>query len=117
MLNKTTNSKLDSIKNCLILSLSKYFDYYSIKESLLYRSEYQIFNGDDRYLHQTGLHQWADAYWTTVKGKDNLLCDSNKGVYIQDNWIVAFGELIAPLNIFKMPGYHNQQNLLMAMPH
>ncbi|MEL4895906.1 UDP-N-acetylmuramoyl-L-alanine--D-glutamate ligase [Crocosphaera sp. Alani8] len=90
-------------------------NYYSIKASLLYRSEYQIFNGDDPYLHQTGLHQWADAYWTTVKGKDNLLCDSNKGVYIQDNWIVAFGELIAPLNIFKMPGYHNQQNLLMAI--
>lgn len=90
-------------------------NYYSIKASLLHRSEYQIFNGDDPYLHQTGLHQWADAYWTTVKGKDNLLCDSSKGVYIQDNWVVAFGELILPLNLFKMPGLHNQQNLLMAI--
>ncbi|MDJ0843287.1 UDP-N-acetylmuramoyl-L-alanine--D-glutamate ligase [Crocosphaera sp.] len=90
-------------------------NYYAIKASLLYRSEYQIFNGDDPYLHQTGLHQWADAYWTTVKGKDNLLCDPSKGVYIQDNWVVAFGELILPLNLFKMPGFHNQQNLLMAI--
>ena len=90
-------------------------NYYAIKASLLYRSEYQVFNGDDPYLHQTGLHQWADAYWTTIKGKDNLLCDPSKGVYIQDNWIVAFGELILPLNLFKMPGSHNQQNLLMAI--
>ncbi|EAZ88564.1 UDP-N-acetylmuramoyl-L-alanine--D-glutamate ligase [Crocosphaera chwakensis] len=90
-------------------------NYYAIKASLLYRSEYQIFNGDDPYLHQAGLHQWADAYWTTIKGKENLLCDSSKGVYIQDNWVVAFDELILPLNLFKMPGFHNQQNLLMAI--
>ncbi|MGB5594988.1 MAG: UDP-N-acetylmuramoyl-L-alanine--D-glutamate ligase [Crocosphaera sp.] len=90
-------------------------NYYAIKASLLHRSEYQIFNGDDTYLHQTGLHQWADAYWTTIKGKENLLCDPAKGVYIQDNWVVAFGELILPLNLFKMPGSHNQQNLLMAI--
>ncbi|WP_107666988.1 UDP-N-acetylmuramoyl-L-alanine--D-glutamate ligase [Cyanothece sp. BG0011] len=90
-------------------------NYYAIKASLLHRSEYQVFNGDDPYLHQTGLHQWADAYWTTVKGKDNLPCDPSKGVYIQDNWVVAFGELILPLNLFKMPGFHNQQNLLMAI--
>ncbi|MGK7881979.1 MAG: UDP-N-acetylmuramoyl-L-alanine--D-glutamate ligase [Crocosphaera sp.] len=90
-------------------------NYYAIKASLLYRSEYQVFNGDDPYLHQTGLHQWADAYWTTIKGKDNLLCNPSKGVYIQDNWVVAFGELILPLNLFKMPGSHNQQNLLMAI--
>ncbi|MDJ0510320.1 MAG: UDP-N-acetylmuramoyl-L-alanine--D-glutamate ligase [Crocosphaera sp.] len=98
------------------LSRHKTLDkYYAIKASLLHRSEYQIFNGDDPYLHQTGLHQWADAYWTTIKGKDNLLCDPAKGVYIQDNWIVAFGELVLPLNLFKMPGLHNKQNLLMGI--
>ncbi len=90
-------------------------NYYAIKASVLHRCEYQIFNGDDPYLHQVGLHQWADAYWTTTKGKENLLCDASKGIYIQDNWIVAFGELIAPLNLFKMVGSHNQQNLLMAV--
>ncbi|MEA5532682.1 UDP-N-acetylmuramoyl-L-alanine--D-glutamate ligase [Crocosphaera sp. XPORK-15E] len=90
-------------------------NYYAIKASLLQRCEYQIFNGDDPYLHQVGLHQWADAYWTTIKGKENLLCDPSKGVYIQDNWVVAFGELILPLNLFKMAGSHNQQNLLMAV--
>lgn len=90
-------------------------NYYAIKASVLHRCEYQIFNGDDPYLHQVGLHQWADAYWTTTKGKEHLLCDPPKGIYIQDNWIVAFEELIAPLNLFKMVGSHNQQNLLMAV--
>jgi len=28
---------------------------------------------------------------------------------------VAFGELIAPVNLLKMVGSHNQQNLLMAV--
>ncbi|WP_267383735.1 UDP-N-acetylmuramoyl-L-alanine--D-glutamate ligase [Cyanobacterium sp. uoEpiScrs1] len=90
-------------------------DYYAVKASILHRCEYKIFNGDDPYLHQVGLHQWADAYWTTTKGKDHLLCNPHKGIYIQDNWIVAFGELIAPLNLFKMVGLHNRQNLLMAV--
>ena len=90
-------------------------NYYAIKASILHRCEHKIFNGDDPYLHQVGLHQWADAYWTTTKGKENLLCNPSKGIYIQDNWIVAFGELIAPLNLFKMVGSHNKQNLLMAV--
>ncbi|GBF86158.1 UDP-N-acetylmuramoylalanine--D-glutamate ligase [Aphanothece sacrum FPU3] len=98
------------------LSRHKTLDnYYSIKSSLLHRCRHQIFNGDDPYLRQVGLEQWPDAYWTSVKGKDNLLCDPAKGVYLQDNWVVAFGELIIPINLFKMVGSHNQQNLLMAV--
>jgi UDP-N-acetylmuramoylalanine--D-glutamate ligase len=50
-----------------------------------------------------------------VKGKEALLGDPSRGVYLQDNWIVAFGELIAPVNLLKMVGSHNQQNLLMAV--
>ncbi|WP_013324921.1 UDP-N-acetylmuramoyl-L-alanine--D-glutamate ligase [Gloeothece verrucosa] len=90
-------------------------NYYNIKAALLHRCRRQIFNGDDPYLHNMGLTQWQDAYWTTVKGKEALLCDPSKGVYLQDNWVVAFGELIAPINLFKMVGEHNQQNLLMAV--
>ncbi|MGH8002419.1 MAG: UDP-N-acetylmuramoyl-L-alanine--D-glutamate ligase, partial [Brasilonema sp.] len=90
-------------------------NYYQIKASLLRRCSYQVFNGDDPYLHQMGLHHWPDAYWTSVKGKSKLLCEPAKGVYIEDNWVVAFGELILPVNLFKMVGAHNQQNLLMAV--
>ena len=89
--------------------------YYAIKASLLARCESQIMNGDDPYLRQIGLEQWPDAYWTSVQGKEALPCDPVKGVYVQDNWVVAFGELIVPINLFKMFGAHNRQNLLMAV--
>jgi UDP-N-acetylmuramoylalanine--D-glutamate ligase len=90
-------------------------NYYAIKASLLRRSRQQIFNGDDPYLRQIGLEQWGNAYWTSIRGKEYLLCDRAKGVYIEDAWLVAFGELILPLSLFKMSGLHNQQNLLMAV--
>jgi UDP-N-acetylmuramoylalanine--D-glutamate ligase len=91
-------------------------NYYQIKASLLNRSQYQILNGDDPYLHNLGLNQqWNRASWTSIKGKEELIGDRAKGVYIEDAWIVAFGELIAPLSLFKMVGNHNRQNLLMAV--
>ncbi|MBE9171019.1 UDP-N-acetylmuramoyl-L-alanine--D-glutamate ligase [Pleurocapsales cyanobacterium LEGE 06147] len=90
-------------------------NYYAIKASLLRRSRQQVFNGDDPYLHKLGLEQWGNAYWTSIRGKARLICDPAKGVYIEDAWVVAFGELILPLSLFKMAGRHNQQNLLMAV--
>jgi UDP-N-acetylmuramoylalanine--D-glutamate ligase len=90
-------------------------NYYRIKSDLLTRSDRQIFNGDDPYLRQIGASQWNRACWTSVRGKEFLLGDPSRGVYLQDNWIVAFGELIAPVNLLKMVGEHNQQNLLMAV--
>lgn len=90
-------------------------NYHNIKASLLQRSHYKILNGDDNYLHNLGLNlDWKNTYWTSVKGKDYLLGDIEKGVYLEDSWIVAFKELIAPISLFKMVGKHNVQNLLMA---
>ncbi|NJM88610.1 MAG: UDP-N-acetylmuramoyl-L-alanine--D-glutamate ligase [Hydrococcus sp. RU_2_2] len=90
-------------------------NYYNIKASLIKRCNYQIFNGDDPYLRNIGLQQWQNAYWTSIYGKDKLLCDPAKGVYLEDSWITAFGELIMPVNLFKMVGTHNLQNLLVAV--
>jgi UDP-N-acetylmuramoylalanine--D-glutamate ligase len=90
-------------------------NYYQIKANLLSRCPQQIFNGDDLYLRQVGIEQWSNAYWTSIQGKDRLIGSRDRGVYLQDAWVVAFGELIAPISLFKMPGLHNQQNLLMAV--
>ncbi len=90
-------------------------NYYQIKASLLNRCHQQIINGDDPYLRQKGIEPWRNSYWTSVKGKANLLCDSSRGVYIEDAWVTAFGELILPVALFKMVGRHNQQNLLLAV--
>ena len=89
--------------------------YHEIKASLIDRSQHKVLNGDDPYLRQLEVKQWQNLYWTSVRGKEQLLCPPDKGVYIEDAWIVAFGELICPLSLFKMPGAHNQQNLLMAV--
>jgi UDP-N-acetylmuramoylalanine--D-glutamate ligase len=89
-------------------------NYAAIKTSLLQRARQPIFNGDDSYLQQLDISQWQNAYWTSVKGLNQEL-DLSRQVYIQDAWVVAFGELILPISLFKMPGMHNQQNLLMAV--
>ena len=89
-------------------------NYYRIKASLLHRSQQQVLNGDDPSLHHQA-QSWQNAYWTSVKGKEKLNCQPSQGVYLEDGWINAFGELIMPVNLFKMVGEHNLQNLLMAV--
>ena len=90
-------------------------NYCEIKASLLHRSEQQVFNGDDPYLHNLALERWDNAYWTSVKGKTELIGDPAKGVYLENDWVIAFGEPVLPLSAFKMIGKHNQQNLLLAV--
>jgi UDP-N-acetylmuramoylalanine--D-glutamate ligase len=90
-------------------------NYYNIKASLLQRSQQQIINGDDPYLGQIGLDQWNKAYWTSIRGKNNLIGETLRGAYIEDAWVTALGEVIMPVALFKMVGEHNQQNLLMAI--
>ena len=90
-------------------------NYYNIKAQLLGRSQFQIFNGDDPYLHKMGVEHWPDAYWTSVKGRESLLGDPNRGFYIQEGWVSAQNEPIVKVESLRMVGEHNQQNLLMAV--
>jgi UDP-N-acetylmuramoylalanine--D-glutamate ligase len=95
-------------------------NYYDIKAKLLRQSELQVINGDDTYLRKVGLSNWADAYWTSVKGKDALI--GEKGFYIEDGWVVETGhigseqdEKIVEISALRMVGEHNLQNLLMSV--
>ena len=90
-------------------------NYYRIKASLLHRCQQKIINGDDRYLQTAGLEFGKDVIWTSVKGKNSFNDNRRVEVYLEDGWIVAFGELIAPVSLFKMSGKHNLQNLLVAV--
>ncbi|MDB9315480.1 UDP-N-acetylmuramoyl-L-alanine--D-glutamate ligase [Spirulina sp. CS-785/01] len=90
-------------------------NYYNIKANLLRRSQQQIFNGDDPYLRNIGRDQWRDAYWTSVLGKDRLLCPPEKGIYIENNQVIALGDPITSVASLKMLGDHNRQNLLLAV--
>ncbi len=95
-------------------------NYYNIKAQLLQRSQMQVFNGDDPYLRKVGETDWKDAYWTSIKGQDNLI--SGKGFYIKDGWVVETQDIasgsedqkIMPISALRMVGEHNLQNLLLA---
>jgi UDP-N-acetylmuramoylalanine--D-glutamate ligase len=95
-------------------------NYYNIKAHLLRQSEIQVFNGDDPYLRKVGERDWRDAYWTSVKGKDDLI--GSKGYYIEDGWVVETrggaslqDERIVEVSALRMVGEHNLQNLLMSV--
>jgi UDP-N-acetylmuramoylalanine--D-glutamate ligase len=94
-------------------------NYYNIKAHLLKQSEIQIFNGDDPYLRKVGLEQGfpvhADACWTSVKGQAELMGDPELGAYIEDGWAIVRGEKIVEVDVLRMPGAHNLQNLLMSV--
>jgi UDP-N-acetylmuramoylalanine--D-glutamate ligase len=96
------------------LSRHKTLDnYYNIKAQLLTHAQQQIFNGDDPYLHQTAPVHFPNAYWTSIKGKADLM--NNKGAYLENGWVIFEGEPIVPAASLRMVGAHNQQNLLMAV--
>lgn len=90
-------------------------NYYDIKAQLLKRSHNQVFNGDDPYLRNMGINHWPDAYWTSVKGKEYLLGDPQRGIYIEDGWVIVQNQPIVQTATLRMVGEHNQQNLLMAV--
>lgn len=93
--------------------------YYAIKAQLLQQAQYQVFNGDDPYLRDVGKQiaypVRAEACWTSVSGKANLIGDPEQGLYIEDGWVRTTRELIMPANLLRMPGQHNLQNMLMAI--
>uniref|UniRef100_UPI00286DFCA9 UDP-N-acetylmuramoyl-L-alanine--D-glutamate ligase n=1 Tax=Chamaesiphon sp. VAR_69_metabat_338 TaxID=2964704 RepID=UPI00286DFCA9 len=89
--------------------------YAGIKAKLLRNSQHQIFNGDDRYLHDLGASDWQAATWTSVKGKEYLRGNPESGIWIADNWVYFRGEKVLSAESLKMPGDHNLQNLLMAV--
>jgi UDP-N-acetylmuramoylalanine--D-glutamate ligase len=89
--------------------------YAEIKAKLLRNSQHQIFNGDDRYLHDLGESDWQDATWTSVKGKEYLQGNPEQGIWIEDNWVLFRGKKVLSADSLKMPGDHNLQNLLMAV--
>ncbi|MBF2077161.1 MAG: UDP-N-acetylmuramoyl-L-alanine--D-glutamate ligase [Synechococcales cyanobacterium T60_A2020_003] len=89
-------------------------NYYAIKASLLGRSRYQVFNGDDPYLRAHAPTQFADACWTSVQGKEYLVANPDRGTYLDNGWVFHGQTPIVQAADLRMVGRHNQQNLLMA---
>jgi UDP-N-acetylmuramoylalanine--D-glutamate ligase len=89
-------------------------NYARIKASLLQRSDFAIFNGDDPYLRQHIPAEFPQAHWTSVGGK-TALGALVPTTYIEDGWVMFKGQPIVAADALKMVGDHNLQNLLMAV--
>lgn len=90
-------------------------NYFNIKAKLLHQSELQIINGDDPYLRQNAAKKWENSCWTSVQGKEGLLGDFERGIYIENGWVIYKGEQVVEASALRMVGSHNLQNLLMAV--
>ncbi|MBW4550244.1 MAG: UDP-N-acetylmuramoyl-L-alanine--D-glutamate ligase [Aphanocapsa sp. GSE-SYN-MK-11-07L] len=89
--------------------------YREAKALLLDQAQQQILNGDDPYLRSHLSDRYPQAWWTSSQGKASLPNGSERGVYLENGWVVVQDQPILPLSSLKMPGHHNQQNLLLAV--
>ncbi len=90
-------------------------NYDAIKAKLLHQSHHQVLNGDDPYLRRTGSDRFPSACWTSVQGKAQVVAHPERGVYLDDGWVMAGGQPIVQASDLRMVGSHNLQNLLMAV--
>jgi UDP-N-acetylmuramoylalanine--D-glutamate ligase len=90
-------------------------NYFNLKARLLQQAADQVINGNDLHLHQVAPALWPDAWWTSTAGLATIPGNLAHSVYIEDAWVRTPTDLIMPLSLLRMPGDHNQQNLLMAI--
>jgi UDP-N-acetylmuramoylalanine--D-glutamate ligase len=88
-------------------------NYREIKAGLLQNSKQRVLNGDDPYLRQNLSQRWPHAYWTHTHSKSEQLLSIH--TYIEAGWVKVDGEPIVEVSALRMPGAHNQQNLLVAV--
>ena len=89
-------------------------NYYSIKASLLNRSQIEVINGDDPLLRSRAAERSPDSHWTSVAGKE-AISPIVPDTYVEAGWVIHKGEKIVETKALRMVGEHNQQNLLMAV--
>jgi UDP-N-acetylmuramoylalanine--D-glutamate ligase len=88
-------------------------NYRAIKAGLLQNSKQRVLNGDDLYLRQNLAQQWPGSYWTSTFSQLGTLPAVHTS--ITSGWVQVEGEPIVEVKALRMPGLHNQQNLLIAV--
>ncbi len=66
-------------------------------------------------MRQNAAKIWEKACWTSVQGKQALLGDFERGIYIENGWVIYKSEQVVEASALRMVGSHNLQNLLMAV--
>jgi len=88
-------------------------NYFKIKNNLLQKSEYRIYNYDDKYLREaSGLLSAGTWITSNSRSEENKQCD----FWIDSDGFIIEKEIkLFNLGIFKLRGQHNIQNLLLAI--
>ncbi|WP_287129410.1 UDP-N-acetylmuramoyl-L-alanine--D-glutamate ligase [Candidatus Cyanaurora vandensis] len=81
--------------------------YAAIKASLLDQAEQVVLNGDDPYL-RTLLPRWPQAIWTSLHDPTAPIHVREGQIWVQEERVLAVAEI-------QIPGWHNVQNILMAV--
>jgi len=90
-------------------------NYFNIKKSLLDRAQLKVLNGDDPHLRELANQYGSNVYGTSIKGANQLIGNRSRGIYIQGEDIIAFGEKILTVPDCPLMGKHNLQNLLLGV--
>ncbi len=90
-------------------------NYCSAKCLLLDQAEYPVLNADDPYLRNHLQARYPQAWWTSTQGSAALPGGQERGVYLEQGWVMVQSEKLFPISALAMPGVHNQQNLLLAV--
>ena len=88
-------------------------NYFNIKKSLLEKSDFRIYNYDDKNLRNHYGSLSKGVWITTSFDKSNIIqCD----YWIDDQaYIVERGKKLFKLEHFSLKGMHNLQNLLLVI--
>ena len=89
-------------------------NYFRVKAKLLHQSDAIVLNGDDPYLRTHAPSQFTEPYWTSVNGSE-AIAPLSPLAYIEGPWVKVNGHPVVEVGALGMGGYHNQQNLLMAV--
>ncbi|MCS6783169.1 MAG: UDP-N-acetylmuramoyl-L-alanine--D-glutamate ligase [Gloeomargarita sp. SKYBB_i_bin120] len=90
-------------------------NYCRIKTHLLAQSQIRIFNADDPFLRANFVGRWPDILWTSTQGRTHLPPSERPGIYLENQQVMHNGQVLLEIRDFRMPGLHNQQNLLLAV--
>ncbi len=89
--------------------------YVETKAHLMNKAQQVILNGDDPYLRTHLGDRWPQAWWTSIHGAAALPQGIEQGIYIEAGQVWVKEQSLFPVSLLKMPGRHNQQNLLLAV--
>ena len=89
-------------------------NYFKIKNSLIKKAEFRIYNYDDQYLREN-FKSLSNGVWITSNSNESDLEPCCDYWINNEHFIIERRKKLLSLKNFKLKGNHNIQNLLLAV--